>query len=56
MSLNLEEHKARHDVLHKCLDELIADYITHTDKRPSSSTIFEIMIWSASQVEAPTES
>ncbi len=51
-----EEHKERHLNLHKSLDELIADFIVHnTDKRPSSTTVMELMAWSHQQTTNPTQ-
>ena len=43
------KHKDRHIVLHKCLDELIADFIMHTNKFPSKTTLMELMEWSYKQ-------
>ena len=48
-----EKHKERHILLHRMLDELVADYITHTEKKPSSSTMLELMEWSAQQMRHP---
>jgi len=48
-------HKERHAELHKMLDELVADFIMHTSKRPSTSSVLELMQWSADQVDYPTE-
>lgn len=52
-----EQHIARHNFLHKALDELTADYITHHsgDKQPSNTTVMELMQWSAKQKENPCE-
>ena len=49
------DHKARHMALHTSLDELIADWILHTDGRPSTSTVIDLMSWSATQIQKPTE-
>ena len=49
-----EEHKQRHIELHTALDELIADFITHTNKLPSKSSIMELMEWSHQQTLEPT--
>lgn len=51
--MNYKEHKERHTKLHRSLDELAADFITHTGKRPSNSTLLEFMEWSAQQMENP---
>ena len=50
-----EEHKARHIELHKNLDELVADFITHTEKLPSKTNLFEFMKWSHMQTLNPAE-
>lgn len=55
MTQTIEEHKQRHLELHKMLDELGADFIRHTDKLPSKSTIMELMTWSFEQTKNPTE-
>jgi len=41
-----EEHKKRHEELHHSLDELLADFIAHTNRLPSKTTIMEFMEWS----------
>uniref|UniRef100_A0A6M3LDQ7 Uncharacterized protein n=1 Tax=viral metagenome TaxID=1070528 RepID=A0A6M3LDQ7_9ZZZZ len=51
--MNKKEHIKRHKELHKSLDELIADFITHTDKLPSSSSVMELMEWSYKQTKNP---
>lgn len=51
--MDIEEHKERHRMLHKYFDELLADWITHTGKRPSGATVLELMEWSAEQKENP---
>ena len=48
-----KEHIDRHIELHKYLDELIADWITHTENRPSKSTVLELMQWSHTQTVQP---
>ena len=49
------DHIKRHELLHNCLYELIADWMTHTYKMPSKSTVLELMQWSGKQTEKPTE-
>lgn len=50
------EHAARHVSLHKGLDELAADFITHNrDKLLSTTTVLELMKWSSDQMKEPTE-
>lgn len=50
-----KEHKERHVELHKALDELLADWISHTGKLPSKTPITELMAWSHQQTLSPTE-
>lgn len=49
------EHLKRHKELHKALDELVADFILCTDKRPSTSTVMELMEWAHQQTQKPDE-
>ncbi len=49
---DLESHKARHVFLHRMLDELLADWITHTGGRPSEMEGF--LSWSNEQRTDPT--
>jgi len=53
--MNEKEHKQRHVELHKALDELLADFISHTTFLPSKTTIFELMRWSHQQTIKPTK-
>lgn len=48
------EHRLRHKQLHKSLDELSADFINHTGKLLSETTIMELMIWSFEQTKNPS--
>jgi len=50
-----EEHKQKHTELHKALDELVADFIQHTEKHLSKTPILELIQWSNSQTHEPTE-
>ena len=50
-----ETHADRHKALHSALGELVADFITHTGKLPSLTTVMELMEWSYAQVAEPTE-
>lgn len=52
---NIEKHRKRHVELHKSLDELVANWITHTDSLPSKCTVMELMKWSYSQTISPDE-
>jgi len=47
-------HKARHNVLHMHLDELMADFIKHTGKFPTDTTLMELIKWSHEQTKNPT--
>jgi len=49
------EHTQRHIELHKSVDELMADFIHHTNKLPSKTTLMEFTQWSYSQTIKPTE-
>lgn len=49
-----EEHISRHKELHEHLDELIADYITCTEKTLGESAIFDLIKWSHQQTLDPT--
>lgn len=48
-------HKKRHVLLHRMLDELVADFMGHTGKMPSKTPIFELMEWSFTESREPTE-
>lgn len=48
-------HQQRHVILHKNLDELVADFITHTHKLPSKTILMELMEWSNKQQIYPEE-
>lgn len=48
------EHKERHELLHNHLDELIADFIKHTSKLPSKTSLIEFLEWSYEQTINPT--
>jgi len=50
-----EQHIRRHQDLHRSLDELLADFITHTEKLPSKTYITELLRWSHQQTIAPAE-
>ena len=43
--MTLAEHIQRHQELHAALDELVADFISHTTSRPSLTTLLELMEW-----------
>jgi len=49
-----EEHIARHHELHRRLDELVADFIRHTDRLPSQTSVMDLIQWSFEQTKNPT--
>ena len=51
----MKNHKEMHEELHNSLDELLADFITHTGKVPSKTTVLELLEWSHEQTFKPTE-
>jgi len=53
--LDLRQHQERHRELHARLDELIADWMTHTGGMPTKATVFDLMTWSAAQCDSPDE-
>ncbi len=55
-SMTDEQHKLRHETLHRMLDELVADYIDqHPGKRLSDLTVIELIEWSYTQTKTPTK-
>ncbi len=46
-------HTLRHWELHENLDELLADWIYHTESLPSEHTVMEFMHWSYLQCKMP---
>ena len=48
------KHKNRHKFLHSALDELVGDFISHTDELPSKATILALIQWSHRQTLNPT--
>ena len=50
-----DEHKACHKFLHRCLDELVSDFIGITGGFPSKTNLMEFMRWSHHQTISPTE-
>ena len=52
MSMTEEEHKNRHEELHKALDELFADFIAHGGGR-TTNTIMDLIDWSYIQTQKP---
>ena len=51
-----EAHQQRHELLHRMLDELLADFLLHNrGKVPSKTTVWELMEWSNRQMKDPEE-
>lgn len=44
-----EEHIKKHILLHAELDELVADYIAHSRKGLTETSVLELMQWSGKQ-------
>ena len=53
--MNTEEHIQQHKDLHTSLDELLADFIGHTERNLSNTTLMEFLEWSHSQTVNPSE-
>lgn len=49
-----EEHIKKHKDLHHALDELLADFITHSKALPSKTPILELVRWSSEQIKDPS--
>lgn len=47
------EHQERHKQLHQAFDELVADFIIHTNRFPEETTIIELIHWSHQQTQSP---
>ena len=52
-AMTKNEHKKRHENLHKAFDELLADWIANTQNLPSKTTVLQLMEWSHKQELAP---
>jgi len=49
-------HAMRHQILHRCLDELLGDFIVHNPGAlPSNTFVIRLLGWSHTQVSQPTE-
>lgn len=44
-----DKHKIRHQELHEMLDELVADFISETEKSLRETNLMELMEWSYKQ-------
>jgi hypothetical protein len=55
--MTTDQHRHRHRLLHACLDELVADWLTAQPKGRrqtlSVASILDLVIWSQRQTEAP---
>lgn len=56
MTIINNEHLKRHTELHKCLDELLADYIAQTDSLPEYTSLWDFIAWSFKQTTQPDHS
>jgi len=52
--MNNKDHKEVHHELHEALDELAADYMEHTGKLLSKTSVVELLEWSFEQTKDPT--
>jgi hypothetical protein len=48
-----DEHRERHKLLHRMLDELLADFLGQTDRLLSNTSLQELMVWSHQQTIEP---
>ncbi len=48
-------HIKRHQELHTSLDELVADFISHTSNLPSKTSLLDFMDWSFHQTYNPDD-
>ena len=49
--MNKQEHLKRQVELHAMLDELVADWIGHSQRLPSNSSVMDLMRWAYSQTQ-----
>ncbi len=55
-TMTKEEHLQRHRDLHRALDELVADFLTHNRTRMMRTTsVMDLMEWAYSQTIQPSE-
>jgi len=55
VTMTRETHIKRHVELLQCLDELVADWLTHTSCLPSRNSVMDLMRWASKQTINPTE-
>ena len=53
-TLTPKRHKQRHIRLHGALDELVADFVTHTEKSLGKATVLDLIQWSHKQTYSPS--
>jgi hypothetical protein len=53
--ITFKQHKNRHKFLHKCFDELLADYLYNTKISLSKIKMLKFVEWSYQQTITPTE-
>ncbi len=54
MTMTKAEHIDRHKALHAALDDLVADYLTHTGRGLAATSVLELIQWSHAQTVNPT--
>jgi hypothetical protein len=52
--ITVEQHMKRHKELHLAFDELAADYVVHTGRLLSKSSLMDLIEWSYKQTVNPT--
>ena len=55
MEINKEDHKKRHIELHESLDELVSDFINHTESMPTETTVLDLLKWAYLQTINPDD-
>lgn len=53
--MNPIEHKQKHILMHRYLDELLADFIAHSKETPLGKPIRDLLNWSYKQTQNPDE-
>ncbi len=51
MTMTPQQHQRRHIELFNALDELIADFITHTNKTLGKTNLIDLMMWAGRQAK-----
>jgi len=55
MNMTKDEHKLKHVKLHEALDELLADFIDHTEGPILNRPITDLINWSYKQTQNPDD-